>query len=388
MQKVKTIFTPDQASVLEDVSRFDTKNTFPYAFLVHKPPEEMPIRLSQGFKSLIPNGTDGYLPQGAIFIKDEEDVNNAKHYRGLSYSIFNPRNRFERAFRLKYHYHRFPTPPFRKIYWEFGSLNSSGIFEVLVRWNYKLPHRDCDTPPERWVESRRNNCPLLTGGNAGTTWGSQFGVIQIFDFKLLKKLVRFKKASNIYEAYENYLKYGFTNMAVPNCIWKQVVDAAPMSVCFPDGDEITICNWVDAQNDSDFKRKVVAACPDKFDVEAEFDAAEAAENVAREKQRTVYPSEAAAAEATAAAEAAAAAKAKAATAVETVIREFKLFPYLDKEDRAMKAAVLAEMEYSEKITFEDMKLIMIFRAFRKRRRHIPFALFFKNLEGDEDDEDA
>ena len=237
-----------------------------------------------------------------------------------------PRNRYERDFVFTYHYHRYPTVPYRWIYWEFGAP------DVIIRWTYSLPYRTfMGTPDYDGYAGGECFCNLMSNNmDTGTTWRDEFGVrdkfgvTKIFDPRLLNKLIKFKKPSDIYEAYENYKKYDSHLMAVPNCLWDHVVRGVTISVFTLDGAEFPIVNWVDAHNESDFKSLLVTAYPDDFDD----------------------------------------------------ITTFKMFPYLDKEAKAMKAMIMAQS--GGVFTFDDMKRVMIFRAFRKPDKNIRFDILFKN----------
>lgn len=359
-------------NITDFVSYFDTRGHFPIAIMVSLAPANLPIDLAQGFKGLVPNGDgdDAYLGQGTLFVLTEVDTNNANDYRELVYRIPFPRNMYERDFVIKYHHHRHQTIPFRTIHWEFGAP------DVLMRWKYRLPYSDCDSPPDRWGRSR-GMCPFLTYKDAGTTWDDQFGVTRIFDFRLLDKLLKFNKPSEIYEAYDNYLTYGSHMVAVPNRLWKQVINAAPISVFTLDGEEYLINDWVNARTGSDLKRMLVTAYQDEFGVadafaEAEAAAATAEEAAAAEAADAIEAITAAAATTKAAAKAAAAA-----AAVEAAICEFKMFPYLDKEAKAMKTMIQAKAGI---FGFNDMLRLMIFRAFRKPGKNMRFDLYFKDVE--------
>ena len=171
----------------------------------------------------------------------------------LVYRIPFPRNRYEVNFVLRYHYHRYQTAPYRTINWTFEGQ------DFKMRWLYTLPSSNCASPPDMWRYYGRHKgmCPLLAYRDAGTTWGDQFGVTKIFDVRLLNKLLKFNKPSEIYEAYNNYLRYDSHMIAVPNRLWKQVIDAAPISVFTLDGEEYLINDWVNAQTGSDLKRMLV-----------------------------------------------------------------------------------------------------------------------------------
>ena len=78
-------------SITDFVSCFDARGHYPIAFMVNLVPDNLPITLGQGFKSLVPNGDgdDAYLCQGTLFVLTEVDINNRDDYRGasLSYSF-------------------------------------------------------------------------------------------------------------------------------------------------------------------------------------------------------------------------------------------------------------------------------------------------------------